>query len=82
MRLCYVISSLNAPRKRMLINSFSVPLDYFDPSVGVAKVALARLNATSGNRRGSVFINPGGPGGSGVSILTSTGDVLQGAVRF
>ena len=82
MWLCYVISPFNPPRRCALINYFRAPLDYFDPSVGVAKIALARFNATSGNRRGSVFVNPGGPGGSGASLVAGAGEGLQGAVRF
>ncbi|RPD63529.1 alpha/beta-hydrolase [Lentinus tigrinus ALCF2SS1-6] len=54
-----------------------VPLDYQDPSVGNARLALAKANAT-GERRGSVFFNPGGPGDSGVAELGIPGfkDVL------
>ena len=54
-----------------------VPLDYFDPSAGKAKIALARYNATVGPRKGSLFVNPGGPGGSGVSLVTHAGSYLQ-----
>ena len=35
-----------------------VPLDYHDPSVGNARLAIIKANAT-GERRGSVFFNPG-----------------------
>ncbi len=35
-----------------------VPLDYHDPSVGHARLAVIKANAT-GERRGSVFFNPG-----------------------
>ncbi|KAI0672371.1 TAP-like protein-domain-containing protein [Trametes maxima] len=55
-----------------------VPLDYFDLNAGVAKVALGRYNATSPNgRKGSVFVNPGGPGNPGVSFATSSGPDMQ-----
>ncbi|TFK83373.1 alpha/beta-hydrolase [Polyporus arcularius HHB13444] len=55
-----------------------VPLDYHDPSVGNARLALLKVNAT-GERRGSVFFNPGGPGDSGVSNLGLPGlqQILQ-----
>lgn len=55
----------------------SVPLDYFNPSAGVAKIALGRFNATAATRKGSVFLNPGGPGGPGVSLATVSGPDLQ-----
>ncbi|KAI0708631.1 TAP-like protein-domain-containing protein [Earliella scabrosa] len=54
-----------------------VPLDYSNPSAGVAKIALGRYNATGPNRKGSVFVNPGGPGGPGVGLAINAGSVLQ-----
>jgi len=36
-----------------------VPMDYFDENVGVAKLALGRLKATKGPKKGTVFYNPG-----------------------
>ncbi|KAI0772754.1 TAP-like protein-domain-containing protein [Trametes elegans] len=54
-----------------------VPLDYTDPGAGVAKIALARYNATSSDRKGSVFINPGGPGGPGLEWATAGGPSMQ-----
>lgn len=38
---------------------YRVPLDYFDGSAGVAKVALGRYNATRSPRKGIVLMNPG-----------------------
>ncbi len=35
-----------------------VPLDYQDPSIGRARLAIVKANAT-GERRGSLFFNPG-----------------------
>ena len=55
----------------------SVPLDYLNTTAGVAKIALGRYNATASPRKGSVFVNPGGPGGTGVDLATFTGDELQ-----
>ncbi|CAM3867638.1 alpha/beta hydrolase [Tsukamurella ocularis] len=43
----------------------TVPIDYDAPSAGETKLAVARVRAT-GQRRGSLLMNPGGPGGSGV----------------
>ena len=46
-----------------------VPLDYDNPRAGTTEIALARIPASDpANRIGSVFINPGGPGGSGVGL--------------
>ncbi|KAI0633179.1 TAP-like protein-domain-containing protein [Trametes polyzona] len=54
---------------------FEIPLDYHDPSAGKGKLAVAKINAT-GERRGSIFLNPGGPGGSGLDTLNSNGFLL------
>ncbi|KAF8498909.1 hypothetical protein BU17DRAFT_102873 [Hysterangium stoloniferum] len=58
-------------------NWYSVPLDYFNASAGVAKVALGRYNATTTPRKGMVLYNPGGPGGSGKPRATQQGSTFQ-----
>ena len=45
--------------------TLTVPLDYEEPEAGAIELALVRLPA-SGDRTGSLVVNPGGPGGSGV----------------
>jgi pimeloyl-ACP methyl ester carboxylesterase len=45
-----------------------VPLDYDRPGGKKTELALARVPAT-GDKIGSLFINPGGPGGSGVGLV-------------
>lgn len=47
------------------------PLDYGDPDGQAVTLALARKKAKGEPRLGSLFINPGGPGGSGVSYVDS-----------
>ncbi|KAI0758743.1 alpha/beta-hydrolase [Fomes fomentarius] len=47
---------------------FDVPLDYHDSSAGNGRLALIKVNATR-ERRGTVFMNPGGPGASGVELF-------------
>ncbi|MCE7010174.1 alpha/beta hydrolase [Kibdelosporangium philippinense] len=43
-----------------------VPLDYDKPRGATTKLAMARKTATDKNKRiGTLFMNPGGPGGSG-----------------
>jgi len=47
-----------------------VPLDYDQPRGAKTTIALARIPASDQSHRiGSLFINPGGPGGSGVDII-------------
>lgn len=48
--------------------TFEVPLDWHNASAGNARLAVAKLNAT-GERKGVVFTNPGGPGSLALSIL-------------
>jgi pimeloyl-ACP methyl ester carboxylesterase len=48
----------------------TVPQDYGDPAGPSYQLALTRLPATdAAHRIGSLFMNPGGPGGSGVDFL-------------
>ncbi|KAI0820124.1 alpha/beta-hydrolase [Trametes gibbosa] len=54
---------------------FEVPLDYHNVSAGRGQLALAKVNAT-GERRGTLFLNPGGPGNSGIAQLGVSSDLL------
>jgi pimeloyl-ACP methyl ester carboxylesterase len=48
----------------------TVPIDYADPSGGFLHIAVARRPASDpAHRIGSIVINPGGPGGSGIDDL-------------
>ncbi|MYT28859.1 alpha/beta fold hydrolase [Streptomyces sp. SID8354] len=52
-----------------------VPRDYAHPERGTLRVQLVRLPATGpGKRLGSLVINPGGPGDSGVDYLIHNSD--------
>jgi pimeloyl-ACP methyl ester carboxylesterase len=54
-----------------------VPLDYDRPHGAKISLALARLPAADPSRRiGSLFLNPGGPGGSGVDVILQGGPSL------
>ncbi|KAH9216707.1 prolyl aminopeptidase-like protein [Leptodontidium sp. 2 PMI_412] len=59
----------------------SVPLDWLNPSDGRRVVlAVVRRNATDRNNYlGPIFVNPGGPGGSGVEWVIEGGKALQAA---
>ncbi|MEU5522969.1 alpha/beta hydrolase [Streptomyces sp. NPDC047860] len=54
--------------KDMQCGTVTVPLDYAEPGEGTLELALARYRATDGPR-GSVVLNFGGPGVSGVQGL-------------
>ncbi|MGP4087576.1 alpha/beta hydrolase [Streptomyces sp. KR55] len=55
----------------------TVPLDYARPGRGTLELALARYRAT-GDKRGSVVLNFGGPGGAGVTELAYSVDDFMG----
>jgi pimeloyl-ACP methyl ester carboxylesterase len=50
--------------------TLTVPLDYANPGGGTIGIAVNRLKAT-GSKRGSILVNPGGPGGSGLDYAKS-----------
>ena len=56
----------------------TVPLDYDHPDSQTITIALKKLPASDGNaEHGSLFFNPGGPGGSGVEAMTSAPRVSE-----
>jgi pimeloyl-ACP methyl ester carboxylesterase len=61
-------------------SSLVVPVDYANPAKSTLNIAVVRLKA-SGKRIGSVVINPGGPGGSGIDYALAADRVITGSVR-
>lgn len=49
--------------------NYTVPIDYHDPSVGTANIAMVRVKSSRVDPKGTIFLNPGGPGGSGTKLL-------------
>lgn len=58
----------------------SVPVDYAKPDGDVAQLAVVRIPAT-GQRVGSLIVNPGGPGESGVGAAVSIVRFLPREIR-
>jgi pimeloyl-ACP methyl ester carboxylesterase len=58
-----------------------VPLDYDRPEGDVIDIAVLRSPATGGDRLGSLVVNPGGPGGSGLEYARAARAVVSGAVQ-
>ena len=54
---------------KMQCANAKVPLDYKKPGGKAITVAMAKLPAKSGKPIGSLFINPGGPGSSGIAMV-------------
>ncbi|MCA2229449.1 alpha/beta hydrolase [Nonomuraea aurantiaca] len=58
----------------------SVPLDYGQPNGERIKISVVRLPAT-GDRIGSLVVNPGGPGSSGVTYARAARSIVSDEVR-
>ncbi|MFF3330555.1 alpha/beta hydrolase [Streptomyces sp. NPDC002888] len=68
--------------KDLQCGKVTVPLDYARPRSGTLDLALARYKAT-GDKRGSVLLNFGGPGGPGVPELAYGGkDFMELTNRY
>ncbi|NQX27259.1 alpha/beta fold hydrolase [Microbacteriaceae bacterium VKM Ac-2854] len=60
----------------------TVPLDWADPSGETASIAMLRYPARDGSPLGSLLVNPGGPGGSGVDLIRDSVDyAVDGELR-
>ncbi|MEI6621298.1 MAG: alpha/beta fold hydrolase [Actinomycetes bacterium] len=57
-----------------------VPYDYAKPRGRQFRLAVARVPAT-GKKTGSLFVNPGGPGGSGVQLVPGVIGFIPQSVR-
>lgn len=62
----------------MQCTTASAPLDWTDPAAGSVDLALVRQPAT-GDRIGSLLVNPGGPGGSGYDFVKDSVDYATDA---
>src|SRR5438034_3204901 len=61
--------------------TLSVPLDYAHPATAEIGIAIIRRPAgDAGHRLGSLVINPGGPGASGIDLARSATDVLDSSL--
>ncbi len=60
--------------------TFNVPIDYENPSAGAMQIAAIRKLAT-GTALGSLILNPGGPGGSGIEYTTYADYVVSDTLR-
>ena len=60
--------------ERLQCATYAVPLDYRHPEAGTVRLAVNRLPAKGPGRIGSLFLNPGGPGGSGVDFVAGVAE--------
>lgn len=60
-------SAADQPRATSECAQMTVPVDWFRPGDATTEVALHRVNST-GDARGDLLLNPGGPGDSGTAM--------------
>lgn len=65
---------------RVQCATVSVPMDYRDPGKRSLSIALLRVPAT-GTSRGSLVVNPGGPGAGGLDFAEYLGSTVDPAIR-
>ena len=58
-----------------------VPLDYKKPGGKTITIAMMKVPAKSGKPIGTLFVNPGGPGGSGIDLAANASEAFSAAVR-
>ncbi|KAI8816137.1 Alpha/Beta hydrolase protein [Fimicolochytrium jonesii] len=64
-------------QEKFYCGKLRVPLDHKDPEGEQITLALIKLPASNKPSLGSLFVNPGGPGGSGVEFVQRAGDDLH-----
>ncbi|OBZ74761.1 hypothetical protein A0H81_05698 [Grifola frondosa] len=69
------VESITVTNPNLTCGFFEIPLDYHNSSAGNGRIFVVKMNATL-ERRGTLFTNPGGPGGSGIDWVDSTGEEL------
>lgn len=62
-------------REELQCADVRVPLDWDEPTAGEITIRVAR-NLASGTKIGSLFVNPGGPGASGVDLVEQIGTLF------
>ena len=68
-------------RAGMQCANVKVPLDYKKPGGKTITIAMMKVPAKSGKPIGTLFVNPGGPGGSGIDLAANASEAFSAAVR-
>ncbi|WP_017933254.1 alpha/beta hydrolase [Nocardioides sp. Iso805N] len=74
--------SWSSCRSKDQCSSLTVPLDYRHPEGATIKLAVLKVPAADKSERiGSLVVNPGGPGGSGIDYAASASDSFRAPLR-
>lgn len=68
------------PCGEQLCGELTVPLDYSKPEGETVQIALLKVPAR-GEKKGSLVVNPGGPGASGIAYAAAADFIVTPAVR-
>jgi pimeloyl-ACP methyl ester carboxylesterase len=61
--------------------TYRVPIDHDNSALGTIDIALMKRSALTPDKKiGSLFLNPGGPGGSGLTMAIAAGGIFQAKV--
>lgn len=71
-----VLSAPTSSGRQYSCAKITVPLDYANPSAGTTEVQLLRIHTEGGGKTGSLLVNPGGPGGSGIELAENLDSAL------
>lgn len=75
------ITSAKAKSMQFSCGKLAVPLDYSEPGGATADIFVVRVRSTHQSQRiGSLLVNPGGPGGSGVNLAAGLVGALSDTV--
>ncbi len=67
-------------RQEFQCATLAVPIDYTNLSTGTFEIALLKYQARTSKKLGSLIVNPGGPGGSGVDYAYAAEYIFSPAI--
>lgn len=70
--------SWRACGSKLTCADIKTPMNWEDPGAGDLTLSLVRAAASGSDRIGSLLVNPGGPGGSGVELVKDSLDFCRG----
>jgi len=56
---CTIFNVTDVANPYLSCGYYQVPMDYFDPAAGKARLAVIKYGATVPDKKGTLFVNPG-----------------------